>query len=397
MNKKISDIADVIDCLHTTPEYTKVGFPVTRVEDIGDKYINFNNCLKVSKSTCDFMNKKYTPKIGDIVITRVGSFGRMSYIASNEKFCLGQNISIIHPHINSKFLYYYLNSPFAQKFIYGNSNGSSYKSLSLEQINNIPFCADNLNLEKIGSLLDYLDLKINNNNKINTELESMAKTLYDYWFLQFEFPNAEGKPYKSSGGKMVYDEKLKREIPEGWKVKHLKDLLYLGNDEKYDGDNINTLDLSVMPSNSISLNQINESKKFDTNLFKMKKFDILFGSIRPYLKKGGIAPCDGAFTGTVYCFRCYNDALYNYALITLCSDNMFDYAYKNSKGSKMPVIGSDRILDYPIPYDENLIKKFNFFDIKNIITSNVMQNQELASLRDFLLPLLMNGQVTFKD
>jgi len=253
-----------------------------------------------------------------------------------------------------------------------------------------------LEQKKIAEVLELLTKKINNNSKINSELESLAKTIYDYWFLQFEFPNEEGKPYKSSGGKMVYNEELKREIPEGWGVKRLKDILSI-NKEEFTGTNTKTIDLSVMPSDSISLGELNNSDNFETNLFTMNKGDILFGSIRPYLHKAGIAPCDGAVAGTVHSFMPFNKNDYNFCLITICHKNMFDYAVNNSKGTKMPVIDTDRLLDYPIPYSEKIITEFNKIDICNTICHNVMENNQLASLRDWLLPMLMNGQVTFKD
>ena len=305
-------------------------------------------------------------------------------------------LTLIPKNINvldTRYLYYLLKM-YPYKAI-----GSVQSQITVPQLrNHFVYFNENVNVQKkIASLLGLLDEKIENNNKINSELESMVKTIYDYWFLQFEFPNEDGKPYKSSGGKMVWSKELKREIPEEWEVKKLKDIVYLGNDKKYEGPNVNTIDLSVMPSSSISLNEINESKNFDTNLYEMKKYDILFGSIRAYLKKAGIAPCDGAVTGTVYSFRCFNKDDYNFALETLCSDNMFNYACKNSKGSKMPVIGSDRILEYPLAYNNNITKRFNDISVKEMIASNVMENQELASLRDFLLPLLMNGQVVIED
>ena len=295
--------------------------------------------------------------------------------------------------IDTKYLYY------ALKLFPYKAVGSVQKQITIPQISQHTIFIDyNIDHQKkISKLLSALDNKIAVNNKINSELESMAKTIYNYWFLQFEFPNEEGKPYKSSGGKMVWNEELKREIPEGWEVKRLKDIVYLGNDRKYIGLNTNTIDLSVMPSNSICLNQLNESNNFDTNLFEMIKYDILFGSIRAYLKKAGIAPCDGAVAGTVYSFRCYNNDDYNFALETLCSENMFNYACKNSKGSKMPVIGSDRLLEFPFAFNEKIAKKLNEISIKEMITANVMENQKLSSIRDFLLPLLMNGQATFKE
>ena len=105
------------------------------------------------------------------------------------------------------------------------AQGSQTKFLTMQildkfTINNIPLESQ----QKLAKILIQIDSKIDNNNKINYELEKMAKTIYDYWFLQFEFPNEEGKPYKSSGGKMIWNEELEREIPEGWKTIKLQDV-----------------------------------------------------------------------------------------------------------------------------------------------------------------------------
>lgn len=249
----------------------------------------------------------------------------------------------------------------------------------------------------IVKILKNIDLKIGNNIEINRQLELITKAMYNYWFLQFEFPNDDGNPYKSSGGKMVWNEELKREIPEGWKSIKLKNIVKKIN-RVYDyNKESKTYDLSIMPSNSISINDTSSSKDFETNLFAVKEGDILFGSIRPYLRKAGIASYDGAVAGTIHCYEVIKESDYNLALFTLTSENMFKYAINNSKGTKMPVITSDDLLEFMLPYNEELAKKFNKIKIRDIIIANVKQSNELASLRDFLLPLLMNGQVTFKE
>ena len=124
-------------------------------------------------------------------------------------------------------------------------------------------------------------MKVRTNNKINDNLEQQAKLLYDYWFTQFDFPDENGKPYRTSGGKMVWNEQLKRDIPEGWEVKSLTEILQK-NTDVFDYQSIQpAVDLSIMPSNSIAISQLNSSNSFTTNLFTMNKGDILFGSIRP--------------------------------------------------------------------------------------------------------------------
>ena len=232
---------------------------------------------------------------------------------------------------------------------------------------------------------------------INDNLQQQIKLLYDYWFTKFDFPDAQGKPYRTSGGQMVWNDELKRNIPIDWSVVSLGDLLEK-NTASFDYSSSQpAIDLSVMPSNSIALSEINSSDNFTTNLFEMHRGDILFGSIRPYLHKAGIAPCDGVVAGTVHSYRIKKEQDYNFALITLTRDMFFDYAVNVSSGTKMPVISSDSILAYKIAYHPDIVKKFNSIALMKIITQNVQENQQLIALRDWLLPMLMNGQATISD
>jgi type I restriction enzyme S subunit len=232
---------------------------------------------------------------------------------------------------------------------------------------------------------------------INDNLQQMAKALYDYWFTQFDFPNEDGKPYRTAGGQMVWNKQLKREIPIGWSVRKLSDILQKNTKAFGYLTPQPAIDLSVMPSNSIALSQLNTSDSFTTNLFEMKRGDILFGSIRPYLHKAGIAPCDGVVAGTIHSYRVKNSRDYNFALITLARDIFFDYAVNVSSGTKMPVVSSDSILAYQVPYDTGVVEKFNNIALMETITQNVQENQKLMALRDWLLPMLMNGQATISD
>ncbi len=251
--------------------------------------------------------------------------------------------------------------------------------------------------DSIVSVLCAIDRKIMLNNRINDNLQQMAKTIYDYWFTQFDFPDEDGKPYRSSGGQMVWNDELKREIPLGWTVKPLANLMKK-NTAAFDYTSVQpAIDLSVMPSNSIALAQLNTSENFTTNLFTMKRGDILFGSIRPYLHKAGIAPCDGVVAGTVHSYQVLKQQDYNFALITISRDIFFDYAVNVSSGTKMPVVNSDSVLAYKVPYMSEVVSKFNNIALMDTITNNVQENQRLIAIREWLLPLLMNGQATVED
>ncbi|MHB9303562.1 restriction endonuclease subunit S [Fusobacterium polymorphum] len=278
------------------------------------------------------------------------------------------------------------------------SSGSIQNNINIEFLSTLKFKVPPVEYQKlIAKILSLFDIKINLNNKINDNLEQQAKLLYDYWFTQFDFPDENGKPYRTSGGKMVWNEQLKRDIPEGWEVKSLTEILQK-NTDVFDYQSIQpAVDLSIMPSNSIAISQLNSSNSFTTNLFTMKKGDILFGSIRPYLHKAGFAPCDGVVAGTVHSFRVKNSQDNNFALMTVSRDKFFNYAVNVSSGTKMPVVSSDSILDYKVPYNNKIARKYNKIPLIAIISSHIQENQKLISLRDWLLPMLMNGQATIED
>lgn len=251
--------------------------------------------------------------------------------------------------------------------------------------------------DAVARVLSAIDKKIMLNNRINDNLEQQAKLLYDYWFTQFDFPDENGNPYRASGGQMEWNDVLNRHIPVGWKVKSLAELMKK-NTTAFDYTSTQpAIDLSVMPSGSIALSQLNTSDNFTTNLYQMKKGDILFGSIRPYLHKAGFAPCDGVVAGTVHSYSVKNENDYNFALITVSRNAFFDYAVNVSSGTKMPVVSSDSILAYKVPYNNEIVSRFNDIALMETIASNVQENQKLIELRDWLLPMLMNGQASVED
>jgi type I restriction enzyme, S subunit len=351
--------------------------------------------------------EEYLHKKNDLIVAMTeqaeGLLGSMAFVPKDDLYLHNQRLGLVtidEKHLDKNFLYYLFQSNYVRKQIRNSSSGTKVKHTSPEKIYDlIVFLPDTVDKQKrIGNLLSFIDKKIDLNNKINNELESMAKMLYNYWFIQFDFPNNDGKPYKSSGGKMEYNKELKRAIPKGWDVKKLKDLVTKNIIPfNSNNDDIDTIDLSVMQSKSLCLNYKNKSSNFSTNLFIMKKYDILFGSIRPYLFKAGFAPFAGLNAGTVHSYNVLNQDTYNFTLLTFTHPSVFNYAIANSKGTKMPVIGSDDLLSYKVPYNEDIITRFNsILTFKELISTNILQNQELTKLRDWLLPMLMNGQVSIK-
>ena len=179
------------------------------------------------------VKKEFILQKGDMITPLTeqtfGLLGSMARIPESNKYIQSQDIGLIKckkEKIEDSFCYYLISSNLVRKQLSAAAQQTKIRHTSPDKIKDVIVDIPELDYQKkAGKILDYITYKIENNNKINEELESMAKTIYDYWFLQFEFPNKEGKPYKSSGGKMVWNEELKREIPEGWEFGSLKNIL----------------------------------------------------------------------------------------------------------------------------------------------------------------------------
>ena len=181
--------------------------------------------------------ERFSISRGQVAITKDSEtrydIGIPTYIADDfENVLLGYHCALITPNetiVDGKYLNAFMHTKYIQKYFEHNASGSGQRyTLSNDTINSIPVLLPSIDIQHaIGKILSDIDRKIELNRQINDNLEAMAKQLYDYWFVQFDFPNEEGKPYKSSGGAMVWNEKLKRDIPQGWSDCKLKDFINL--------------------------------------------------------------------------------------------------------------------------------------------------------------------------
>lgn len=216
--EQLQKISRVIDSCHKTPKYSPKGIAMVRVTDIKYGGLDLTNTLKVSKEVYEEFTLNHKPKKNDIVMSRVGTYGISSFVNTDKIFCLGQNTVVIHPSLNSRFIYYSLNSKLVKKQIEEEVTGSTQKTISLKDIREllIAFPKNELELQLIAKILSDLDSKIELNQQMNKTLEAIGQAIFKHWFVDFEFPNEKGKPYKSSGGEIVESEL--GEIPKGWKV-----------------------------------------------------------------------------------------------------------------------------------------------------------------------------------
>ena len=326
-------------------------------------------------------------------------------------------IDVYDENTDEKFIYYLLTQKHITDYLHtiGENSVSSYPSINPDDIANLKFAVPDFKTQQsIAAVLSVLDKKIALNKQINARLEEMAKTLYDYWFVQFDFPDANGKPYKSSGGEMVFDETLKREIPKGWEVKSLgevithsttglnpRDNFSLGNGENFyvTIKNIKDNEIKFHTCAKITdeaLNVINKRSKLD-------KGDILFTSIEPigstYLLHE--KPKNWDINESVFSIRSKSDFITPYFLfMLLSSDEIKSFTRQVSTGSVHKGIRHESLKRFTFAYSGiDLIK--NFTNLISPMQQNIFflqkQNHHLTQLRDFLLPMLMNGQVSVAE
>lgn len=322
-------------------------------------------------------------------------------VVSSGFVTIDANREVVDPH----YLYYVITQP---KYIEAMCSiadvaTSSYPSFRPDDLGNLEIDIET-DIEKqriIASYLSLIDRKKEVNNVIISTLESMAKDIYDYWFVQFDFPDENGKPYKSSGGKMVWNEELKREIPEGWKADKLGSIVSVITN-RINAEQIGHrkyIPIEVIPRNKMSFYETADIDKAATGLCSFNKGAILLSNRRVYFHKVSISPFDGVTRDTVIIMEAQKDNL-GYAYQIVNSDHFINYATRFSYGTEQPVLSTPSALAYDISCPNNAVDlKYSRFvaPLVEKVLSLEQENAELTSLRDFLLPLLMNGQVKIGD
>lgn len=336
----------------------------------------------------EYKEKYSYPKKGDILISAAGTIGKTVIFDGEDSYFQDSNIVWIEndeSKVTNQFLYYFLQTnPFIT------TNGSTIKRLYNDNLRDttIPNVPSIQQQNKITDILGTLDKKIQINNQINQELETMAKTLYDYWFVQFDFPDQNGKPYKSSGGKMVYNPELKREIPEGWGVEKLGDVAYL----KAGGDkpsNISEIQSKETPFPIYSNGLDNKGLYGYTNKATIHKKSLTVSA------RGTIGYVQRRFSPFFPIIRLISVTPKEEKMIGYIENFLKSIQFENSGSVQrqltVPQIDKLYIL---VPKNE-VLKKYHSMSVNyySEVENNEQQNQELTQLRDWLLPMLMNGQV----
>ena len=396
-NAKLGEIVESGEGkIHTGPfgsqlhasDYVKSGIPCIMPANMEGNRVDLSEISFISEQDASRLSK-YIVKEGDVVYSRRGDVTLKALIRSKESgyFC-GTGCLLLRPgkHLDSEFLTYYLSTSAIRNWMVKQSVGATMPNLNTGILASVPFCGPEKTVqEKISSVLSSLDTKIELNNRINAELEAMAKTIYDYWFVQFDFPDANGKSYRTSGGKIVYNPTLKREIPEGWEDGTLGDLVSLEYGKSLKANIRTGSGYPVIGSNGV-VDYHSEYLVAGPGIVVGRKGTV--GAIS-YIYDN-FFPID-----TTYYVKPVIEIEFRYLKLLLSSLGLRTM----NSDSAVPGLNREAVLRVTIvvpPISE--IQKFES-KIESVLNKQqhlLKENQYLTQLRDWLLPMLMNGQVTVK-
>ena len=389
---KLGNIADIYDGPHATPKKIENGKYFLSISSLDNGSLDLSKSAFISDKDFIKWTKRVQPQKGDLLFSYETRLGEAALMPDNLQACLGRRMGLLRPKkdkvIPQYLLFTYL-SPEFQKVIRKNTiKGATVDRIALNELGNFPIYIPDLKTQQsIAAVLSALDKKIALNKQINAHLEEMAKTLYDYWFVQFDFPDANGKPYKSSGGDMVFDETLKREIPKGWKPFKLSELVTLSTGKE---DANFATEQGIYP--------------FFTCSEKILKCDVYSFDTQAILLAGNGTFSVKRFTGRfnayqrTYVLEPKSKNLYPIVYFVII-DNVIKFT-SGSRGSIIKFItrGDIENIDVVLPND---IENIRFSEVLHtyLLQAELLekQNHHLTQLRDFLLPMLMNGQVSVAE
>lgn len=430
-NWKKYQLKDILENLydgpHATPKPSNEGPIFLGIKNLTDDgKFDLNEIRHIAKDDFPNWTKRVLPSKNDIVFTYEATLHRYGLIPESMVCCLGRRMGLLRlkeNKVNPHFLLLYFQSPEWKQIIERNIIvGATVNRIPISEMPDFPlFLPDITEQNQIASVLSPLYAKIEINNKINQELEVMAKTLYDYWFVQFDFPNEQGKPYKSSGGKMVYNEELKREIPDGWEVKTISE--WIKNDKSGDWGKeaeVGNYTVKVSCVRGADLNGLNGKGELNspTRFILQNNENKILINHDIIIEISGGSPTQS--TGRLAFIT--EETLNRFPNPLICSNFCKALTLRKEKFLYNFVYQWNRLYDNGVLFGwegktsgiKNLLfESFvtnqkevypksdvvaKFYEIVKPIHAkkqmNLLENQKLTELRDWLLPMLMNGQVT---
>lgn len=400
---KLSSIAELtVGFVGTMAKhYEDEGIPFLRSLNIKPFKIISDDMKYVSAEFSNSLSKSILHK-GDVVIVRTGIPGTCCVVPAEYDGCNCSDVVIVHPNtelVNPHYLAAYINF-WGQRQIQNNKVGAIQQHFNVHSAEEmLIFLPDITEQEKIAKTIVALNGKIENNFSVCVELEAMAKTLYDYWFTQFDFPDENGKPYCSSGGEMVWNDQLKRKIPKGWSAGQLSDIANITMGQSPSGDTYNENGSGTIFYQGCTDfgTRFPVPRVYTSAPTRFAKAGDILMSVRAPVGTLNIAMEDCCIgRGLAALNSKFGSQLH--LLYTLSGfKQLFDVMDGN--GTTFGSITKDTLFEMKVVIPRrDQIKSFEEMvqPIEQKIRVAEQENRELTKLRDWLLPVLMNGQATVK-
>jgi len=405
----------LIDCDHRTPPAAEVGYPYVAIPQLRNGRIDLSEARRISYEHFTDWTRKAMPAANDVVLSRRCNPGETAFVPPGLEFALGQNLVLLRADgvkVYPPFLRWLVQGPEWWEQIGKFLNvGAVFDSLRCADVPNFELQIPPMPEQRaIAHVLGTLDDKIELNRRMNETLEAMARALFKSWFVDFDPVRAKAEGRDTGLPKHLadlfpdsFEDSELGEIPMGWKVGNLGDIA----DHPRRGVQPNEMEpttpyiaLEHMPRRCIALAEWGAADGLESNKFKFKKGEILFGKLRPYFHKVGVAPVDGVCSTDIVVVTPRTEEWFGFVLGHISSDTFVEHTNSSSTGTRMPRTSWSEMARYRVVVPpESVTKAFTAkirITVDHIIAS-IHESRTLTTLRDTLLPKLISGELRVKD
>ncbi len=405
----------LIDCDHRTPPASHVGYPYVAIPQLKQGRIDLTDVRRIASEHYRDWTLKAKPRANDVILSRRCNPGETAVVPPNLEFALGQNLVLLRAdgtRVYPPFLRWLVRSPEwweqIQKYL---NVGAVFDSLKCADVPNFELSIPSLSIQRhIAHILGSLDDKIELNRQMNETLEAMARAIFKSWFVDFDPVRAKAEGRQPAGMDAAtaalfpdgFEEIDGREVPMGWEVAMLGDVAEnirrpttphkVSPETPYIG-------LEHMPQHSIALNDCGLASDVESGKFGFRRNEFLFGKLRPYFHKVGIAPVDGVCSTDILVINPKKDSWYSYVICAISTDDFIEYTNLGSDGTKMPRTNWSTMEKFTISIPPKpIVNEFNsrISSVFEKIIANIHESRTLGQIRDALLPKLMCGEISLK-
>ena len=403
---KVLKIKDIVRTISITHKFDKDKLIAINTSDVENGIMHDGTLTAIEDLKGQF---KKTVQKGDILFSEIRPANRRFALVTKDDcadYVVSTKLMVLRKYNNEvdlRYFYYCLtNQPFLDMLQRKAENRiGSFPQITFDLLSEYAFPVPSLSeQERIANIIFSLDHKIKLNKQINDNLEAMAKQLYDYWFVQFDFPNEEGKPYKSSGGVMVWNEKLKREIPQGWSGVSLKDLALTSRNAITPVENEVYQHFSIPSFDACGSYSLDNGSDIKSDKFVLQKGQLLVSKLNPWFNRVVWVPKGTNMIGSTefVVLNPNNESESGYIYSVIKSQKFIAYCSQAATGTSHSQrrVSPDVLMAFKVVYEQGVVQKYGCL-IEKIQKQQAELLSEIAMLtkqRDELLPLLMNGQAT---